>query len=152
MDRRLLAERPDLERDIAPGRRRQSLVGECPDDRPAARGGAGARSGQERHDHAGQAALGLAPAPRRPAKPGQELACERQEHARAVARGSIGTYRSTVTERRKAGQGQGHDASRRVTAAVRDEADATGVVLESSVVERVSSGWATQGHRLPPSG
>jgi len=76
-----------------------------------------------------------------PGEEGQERRVERQGDSGAVARLSVGGECAAVSERRKAGKRERQDpSSGRVTAAtdVRDEPDATCVVLEARVVERIA--------------
>ena len=66
----------------------------------------------------------------------QQRARERQRDPGAIARHPVGPERATVAEGRQAGQRQRQHALVRPAARVRDEPDATGVVLEAFLVQR----------------
>jgi hypothetical protein len=64
-----------------------------------------------------------------------EVAVERQGHARSVARLAVGSERAPVAERRQAGERERQDVGAPPTAGIGDEADAARVVLVARVVE-----------------
>ena len=82
----------------------------------------------------------------------QEPVGHLQQHARAVPGGRVGTRCATVVEVLQGGQALGDDVVIGDAAQLRDEGDATGVVLEGRVVQALTGAGRhrVQRHLITP--
>ncbi len=110
--------------------RRGERLGDEPASRPApvARTGAGQEELEDRRPLGGEAGAG-----RERLDDGR---IERDRHAGAVGRRTVGSERAAVSEGRQAAEPERQDLGQAAAAGVGDEPDPAGIVLERGVVER----------------